>query len=73
MILEVGPKLPDEKNKMKQMHIDLPVPLYAAFHKLFPSRGEKTLFIRRVIARAIATAEDSDVYADIVLGMEGRK
>ena len=73
MILEVGPSPLPEKDKMKQMHIDLPVPLFEQFHKLFPSRGEKTLFIRRVIARAIATAEDSDVYADIVLGMENKK
>ena len=53
---------------MKQVHFDVSDEVYAQFHKLFPSRGEKSAFLRQVILTSIKNASKKDFFANIVLG-----
>ena len=40
----------------KQIHFKVPQHLYEQFHRLFPARGEKTIFFRRIMEFAILKA-----------------
>ncbi len=55
---------------MKQVHFNISDEVYSEFHKLFPSRGEKSTFLRQVLLVAIKNASKKDLFASVVLGKE---
>jgi len=48
----------------KHIHFTVPAALYEDFHRLFPERGEKTVFLTRVIEIAVEMDyEGKDAFA----------
>jgi hypothetical protein len=53
-----------EETNMKQMHFQVPLSLYEAFHRVFPGRGEKSLFFRKVMKLAVEKAEGKSAFIE---------
>ncbi len=43
----------------KQIHFDIPISVFEEFHRLFPGKGERSTFLRKMIAHAISFKKDT--------------
>jgi len=51
----------------KEIHFRVSKHLYEKFHRLFPGRGEKTIFFRRIMEVASETLKDRDAFVKGIL------
>ena len=53
---------------MKQIHFNIPDEVYEQFHKLFPSHGDKSAFLRQVVIVSVKNASKKDFFANVAMG-----
>ena len=52
---------------VKEFKLRLPLPLFEAFFRAFPMRGERARVLERVIAKLVEKAEDKDGFAEQII------
>jgi len=50
----------------KDIHFELPTPLWEEFTLLFPGRGEKSTFFRKVCELAVEHGKEKDSFIKII-------
>ena len=49
-------------NKMKMLRVELPAPVWEEFFRIFPSIGERTFVLRKLVGITLELAEERDCF-----------
>ena len=52
---------------VKEFKLRLPLPLFEAFFRAFPGRGERARVLERVIAKLVERAGEKDAFAEQII------